>query len=81
MALSIRLSRTGKKGIATYRIVAMDKTKQPKSNYIESMGTYNPHLKENAVQVNEERVLYWMQRGAELSEGVRKLLGKKLLKK
>lgn len=79
MAVAIKLSRFGKKHEPHYRIVVMDKAKKRDGKYIESIGYYNPFDKKgNEVNVNKERLNYWVEKGAILSEGVRKLTKSKL---
>ncbi len=79
MALSIRLSRAGRKKRPFYRIVVADKRMPRDGRYIEKLGTYNPLLadeNENRVQLVTERVQYWLGEGAKPSERVAKFLGK-----
>jgi len=76
MAVTLRLYRTGKKGYATYKIVAVNRRYKSNGKYIESVGTYNPHVKEGDVKIKKERLDYWLTRGAIVSEGLRKLLKK-----
>src|SRR6056297_1702060 len=70
--LSIRLSRVGKKKQPHYRIVVMEKSKDPWSNYIEKLGNYVPQKKE--ITLNKERIQYWIEQGAELTNSVHNLL-------
>jgi small subunit ribosomal protein S16 len=73
MAVAIRLFRLGKKDKPFYRIVVADKRNKRQGKYIEEIGYYNP-LKEPAeMKVNKERLDYWLNRGAILSEGLQKL--------
>lgn len=68
--------RFGKKHYPTYRIVALDKRKKRDGSYIEKVGTYNPMTEPVQVEINQERFNYWKMNGAEISEGLRKLLKK-----
>ena len=75
MAVAIKLLRTGKKGYASYRIVVMDKKKKRNGAYIEKIGTYNPHEKSaSKIKLNKEKLKFWLNRGAIVSEGMEKLL-------
>lgn len=74
MAATIRLTRFGKRHQPYYRIIVLDKRKKRDGSYIEQIGSYNPSLKEKQVVINDERMDYWKSRGAEISEGMRKLL-------
>lgn len=74
MAVAIKLMRTGKRGHATYRVVVMDKKKKRNGSYIEKIGTYNPHGNPAKIELNKEKLDFWITRGAVISEGVDKLL-------
>ena len=79
MALSIRLSRGGRKKRPFYRIVVADKRMPRDGRYIERLGTYNPLLaddNEQRVQLVEDRIKYWLSQGAKPSERVAIFLGK-----
>lgn len=79
MALSIRLSRGGRKKRPFYRIVVADKRMPRDGRYIERLGTYNPLLNDDndqRVQLVEDRIKYWLSEGAQPSERVAKFLGK-----
>lgn len=79
MALSIRLSRGGRKKRPFYRIVVADKRMPRDGRYIERLGTYNPLLtddNEQRVQLVEDRIKYWLGEGAQPSERVALFLGK-----
>jgi small subunit ribosomal protein S16 len=79
MALSIRLSRGGRKSRPFYRIVVADKRMPRDGRYIERLGTYNPLLEDqNAERVKlvEDRIKYWLDQGAKPSERVAIFLGK-----
>lgn len=70
--LKIRLSRTGKKGQAYFRVVVVEHTKKPKGEYLELLGTYNPH--EKVLKVKKDRIEYWVSKGAQTSPTVNNLL-------
>lgn len=79
MALAMRLSRGGRKGVPFYRIVVADKRMPRDGRYIERLGTYNPLLAqddENRVKLVEDRIKYWLSQGAKPSERVSIFLGK-----
>lgn len=65
--LAIRLQRVGKNKFATYRIIVSEKTKDTWGTYLEQVGTYNPHAKENQLLPNAERITYWIGKGAQPS--------------
>ena len=69
----IRLQRVGKKNQAMFRLVLTDKQNGPKSGrFKELLGSYNPHS--NEVQFNTEKIKYWIENGAQLSDTVHNLL-------
>lgn len=70
--LKIRLRRTGKKNQPSYRVVVVEHTAPVQGSYLELLGTYNPRA--TKFEVNAERVLHWMNNGAQPSERVAKLL-------
>ncbi len=79
MALSIRLSRGGRKHRPFYRIVVADKRMPRDGRYIERLGTYNPLLDDQnseRVKLVEDRIKYWLSQGAKPSERVAIFLGK-----
>lgn len=78
MALKIRMRQQGRTNHTTYRIVVTD-TRYPRDGkYIEMLGWNRPFEKAGErSSVNGERVDYWLNQGAELSENA-KILIKKL---
>jgi len=77
MAVSIRLSRFGKKHQPFYRIVVMDKRKKRDGKYIEKIGYYNPLVNPPDIKIDKEKFQYWINKGAALSEGISKLFKNK----
>ena len=76
MALSIRLSRQGRKKRPFYRIVVADKRMPRDGRYIERLGFFNPVAQggEKKLQVDVARIEYWVGHGAQPSERVAALL-------
>ena len=72
--LMIRLSRVGKKKQPSYRVVVIEKTRPRNGRFVEVVGTYNPLKKPAAVQLDAERVKYWLGCGAQPSDTVRSFL-------
>ena len=70
--LSIRLSRTGKKKHALYSLIVVEKSKDPWGDNVEKLGTYNPHTK--AAELKNDRVAYWISKGAQPTPTVHNLL-------
>ncbi len=72
--LSIRLSRIGKKHSPIYRLIVLDKRKDPWGDFLENLGTYNPMVKPKEVKFKEDRIKYWLGVGAKASPTVWNLL-------
>jgi len=72
--LTIRLARFGKKKQPFYRIVVTEKTRPRNGRFVEIIGTYNPRVKPHAVVLKEDRVQYWISKGAQPSDTVRSFL-------
>lgn len=70
--LKIRLKRVGKKKQVYFRIVVMEHTRKPKGKYLEFLGSWNPHR--DKINVDAERVKYWLSKGAQSSDTVHNLL-------
>jgi small subunit ribosomal protein S16 len=69
----IRLRRTGLKGQASYRVIIADKEAPRDGRFIEIIGSYNPRTDPFTLDIKEDRVYEWMQKGAQPSESVVKL--------
>ena len=74
MAVTLRLYKVGKKGYPTYKIVAVNRHYKSNGAYIESVGTYDPHMEKSALILKKDRFDYWSSKGAIISEGLGKLL-------
>jgi small subunit ribosomal protein S16 len=72
--LAIRLARFGKKKQPFYRIVVLDKRKPRNGRTVEVVGTYDPLKNPSLIQLNAERVKYWLSVGAQPSDTVRSFL-------
>lgn len=74
--LTIRLQRVGKKKVASYRLVISEKARDTQDRYLELLGTFDPHAKENQFLPKADRIKYWMEKGAQTSPTVHNLLVK-----
>ena len=74
MAVKIRLARYGAKGAPFYRIVVADSRSPRDGRYIERIGTYNPRTQPSEIQVDAEKAREWLDKGAQPTDQVRKLL-------
>lgn len=74
MAVRLRLTRIGRHKRPFYRVVAVDSRMRRDGRFLEVLGTYDP-LKEPAVtELKQDRVLEWLQKGAQPTVTVRTLL-------
>ncbi len=74
MAVHLRLTRGGRHKRPFYRVIAVDARAPRDGKYLEMLGTYDP-LKDPAVTTfKSDRVLDWLQKGAQPSVTVRTLL-------
>lgn len=76
--LKIRLTRMGKKHQPAYRVVVTPKETPTQGGYLENLGLYNPI--QGVFQVNAEKTMEWLNKGAMPSERVARLLDKAGLK-
>ncbi|MDD5043781.1 MAG: 30S ribosomal protein S16 [Patescibacteria group bacterium] len=72
--LSIRLSRVGKTKQPSYRLIVVEKSKDPFGTYLEQLGFYNPRTNPKTIQLNAERIKYWIGKGAQPSDTIHNLL-------
>ena len=76
--LAIRLRRTGSKKRPFFRVIVTDSHAARDSSFVEVLGFYNPRTKPAVVEINKDRVAYWIKQGARPSDSVRTLLAKHL---
>lgn len=74
MAVKIRLRRTGCNNCASYRVVATDERSPRDGKFLELLGWYDPKLKGENYNLDQERVDYWRSKGAQMSETVASLV-------
>ena len=72
--LAIRLMRTGAKKRPSYRIVVKEKQSKRDGAYLENLGTYNPTREPAEIKLKSERVQYWIGKGAQPTDTVRRLI-------
>jgi small subunit ribosomal protein S16 len=76
--LAIRLRRAGSKKRPFFRIVVADSRAARDSSFVEILGHYNPRTQPALVDVNKERIDYWLGHGAQPSDSVRTLMARHL---
>ena len=79
MAVKLRLVRMGKKKQPTYRVVAADGRSPRDGRFLEILGTYAPRGRSRSepdavVEIDAERAVAWLRKGAQPTERVEKLL-------
>jgi len=74
MVVRIRLRRTGAKKQPSYRVVVAHSEAPRDGRFIENIGHYNPRTDPPTVHIDRERALYWLERGAQPSEPVARML-------
>lgn len=66
--LTIRFARVGKRNKAQFKIALQEKTVAPGGRHIEILGSYDPHSKQSVLK--EDRIKYWLSKGAQSSDTV-----------
>jgi len=77
MPTKIRLQRRGKKGQPFYHIVIADGRAPRDGKFIEKIGTYNPLTKPADVDLNFDKALDWLQKGAQPTDTVKAIFSYK----
>ena len=72
--VKIRLSRFGAHKRPFYRVVIADSRSRRNGPFIEIIGTYDPLKEPSEVKLDGEKVRYWLQRGAQPTVIVKKLI-------
>lgn len=72
--VKIRLRRIGKKKQPTYRVIVADSRSPRDGAFIEAIGRYDPRAEPSVVEIDKDRALDWLGKGAQPSEAVVKLL-------
>ena len=74
MAVKIKLKRLGKIREPYYRVVIADSRTKRDGRAIEEIGKYHPKLEPSLIDIDSERVQYWLSVGAQPTESVQHLL-------
>ena len=72
--LRIRLRRTGARKRPSYRVVVAEANAPRDGRYVDHLGYYDPLTDPATVQIDEEKAKAWIQKGAQPSDRVAKLL-------
>ena len=78
MSVRIRLKRVGRRHRPAFRLTAIDQRRPRDSKVIEELGSFNPVFpkEEQQLQLNRERIEYWLGVGAKPTDTVRRMLEK-----
>ena len=74
MSVRIRLTRVGSKKNPIWRVVVTDRRSPRDGRFIELIGHYNPQTEPSEIVLDEERLRYWLDHGAEPTNTVKKLM-------
>jgi len=76
MAVHIRLRKIGKspKNRPFFRVTVFDQRRSRDGKFIEEIGFYDPAKKPPVIKINKERYDFWINRGAQPSDTVKKLI-------
>ena len=72
--VKLRLVRMGKTKQPTYRVVAADSRAPRNGRFIEILGTYYPRQEPSGVEIDADKAVAWLQKGAQPTERVQRLL-------
>ena len=76
MAVKIRLARYGKKKKPFYRIVVAQDTRPRDGRFVEKIGTYDPCSEPAKINLNREKALNWLKKGAQPTQAADRILRK-----
>jgi small subunit ribosomal protein S16 len=76
--LAIRMRRVGSKKRPFFRLVVARSEAARDGSFLEILGSYYPRAKPAKVEVDRERVDYWVSKGARPSDTVRTLIARHL---
>ena len=77
MATKIRLQRFGKKGKPFFHVVVADARAPRDGKFIERLGSYNPNTNPATIEINFEKTLDWVNKGAQPTDTARAILSYK----
>ena len=77
MSVKLRLRRIGKKKQPIYKVVAADSRSPRDGKFLEAIGLYNPLTDPSTIDIKEDRVMYWLNVGAQPTDTVKSLLSQK----
>jgi len=81
LSVKIRLTRMGAKKQPFYRIIVADSRSPRDGRFIEKIGLYDPKSDPSKIEVDREKALEWIKKGAKPTDTVQKLFDKIGLRK
>ena len=76
MSVRIRMTRMGTKKRPFYRLVAADSEAPRDGRFLDILGYYDPMKDPVEVKIHEDKINYWVEQGARVSEAVQAILKK-----
>ena len=77
MSVKIRLARRGRKKLAIFDVVIADSRAPRDGRFIEKIGTYNPNINPAFININEQKALSWIMKGAQPTTTARAILSER----
>ena len=74
MPVRIRLAQKGKKKNRTFRVIVADSRSPRDGKFIEDLGYYDPHHNPSMVEIDVDKAVAWLDKGAQPSERAQKIL-------
>ena len=74
MAVKLRLTRVGSKKNPIYRVVAADSRSPRDGRFLEIVGRYNPQTDPSTIDLDDEKIKSWLDKGAQPTEAVARLI-------
>jgi small subunit ribosomal protein S16 len=75
--VTLRLRRIGRRKHPVWAVVAADNRRARDGRYIEDLGRYYPLEQPSRTELDEQRVMHWLEQGAQPSDTVRSMLSKR----
>lgn len=79
--VKIRLARTGTKNDPKFRVIVVPTRTKREGKFLEILGYYQPNQNKNKFKINLDRFNFWLEKGAQSSQAVLKLVSSQKLSK
>ena len=74
MSVKLRLTRVGKTKQPHYRVIASDSRAASDGSFLEILGQYNPRTEPSVINLDNDKAVAWLMKGAQPTERVKKIL-------